>query len=149
MLSHFDPVTEHICDVTTGIATSSRVTGSLSLLGGSVLLFLITMSSQKACIPSVNVVAIFSVMCLLVYSAGFIRIEVKWNDHEQRLREIEDRLASVRQGLSEAPKWGKYCLGLSRFFSHVLVNDFEYEKVNSQRSNDQLLRDLSKAKKRS
>lgn len=133
MLSHFDPVTEHICDVTTGIATSSRVTGSLSLLGGSVLSFLMTMSSQKACIPSVNVVAIFSVMCLLVYFAGFIRIEVKWNDHEQRLREIEDRLASVRQGLSEAPKWGKYCLGLSRFFSHVLVNDFEYEKVNSQR----------------
>mgnify|MGYP000155705421 CR=1 FL=1 len=141
MLSHFDPVTEHICDVTTGIATSSRVTGSLSLLGGSVLLFLITMSSQKACISSVNVGAIFSAMCLLVYFAGFIRIEVKWNDHEQRLREIEDRLASglasVRQGLSEAPKWGKYCLGLSRFFSHVLVNDFEYEKVNSQRSNDQ------------
>lgn len=137
MLSHFDPVTEYICDVTTGIATSSRVTGSLSLLGGSVLLFLITMSSQKACISSVNVGAIFSVMCLLVYSAGFIRIEVKWNDHEQRLREIEDRLASVRQGLSEAPKWGKYCLGLSRFFTHVLVNDFEYEKVNSQRSNDQ------------
>lgn len=102
--------------MTTGIATSSRVTGSLSLLGGSVLLFRITMSSQKACISSVNVGAIFSVMCLLVYSAGFIRIEVKWNDHEQRLREIEDRLASVRQGLSEAPKWGKYCLGLSRFF---------------------------------
>ena len=74
------------------------------------------MSSQKACISSVNVGAIFSVMCLLVYSAGFIRIEVKWNDHEQRLREIEDRLESVRQGLSEAPKWGKYCLDLSRFF---------------------------------
>lgn len=65
------------------------------------------MSSQKTCISSVNVAAIFSVMCLLVYSAGLIRIEVKWNDHEQRLREIEDRLASVQQGYLDAPKWEK------------------------------------------
>ena len=41
---------------------------------------------------------VFSVFCLFLYSAGFIRIEVKFNDHEQRLVAVEEVVSNIRQG---------------------------------------------------
>ena len=35
-----------------------------------------------------------SVVCLLLYSAGFIRIELKFNDHDQRLTAVEEVIYS-------------------------------------------------------
>ena len=37
-----------------------------------------------------------SVFCLLLYSAGFIRIETKFNDYEQRLRTVEEFMPQVK-----------------------------------------------------
>ncbi|XP_068754279.1 contactin-4-like isoform X2 [Montipora capricornis] len=54
------------------------------------------MSSQKPCL-SVNSTTIFSVFCLVLYSTGFIRIELKFNDQEQRLLAVEQSLATIRQ----------------------------------------------------
>ena len=37
-----------------------------------------------------------SVFCLLLYSAGFIRIETEFNDYEQRLRTVEEFMPQVK-----------------------------------------------------
>ncbi|XP_068754121.1 uncharacterized protein [Montipora capricornis] len=58
------------------------------------------MSSQKPCL-SVSTNTLFSVFCLVLYSTGFIRIEVKFNDQEQRLLALEQSLAIVRQDIAD------------------------------------------------
>lgn len=58
------------------------------------------MSSQKPCL-SVSSTTLFSVFCLILYSTGFIRIEVKFNDQEQRLSTVEQSLAIVRQDIAD------------------------------------------------
>ena len=47
------------------------------------------MSSKSNCF-SVCPGTVLSVFCLLLYSAGFIRIEVKFNDQEERLTAVEE-----------------------------------------------------------
>jgi len=47
------------------------------------------MSSKSNCF-SVCPGSVLSVFCLLLYSAGFIRIEVKFNDQEERLTAVEE-----------------------------------------------------------
>ena len=39
---------------------------------------------------SVSPGTVLSVFCLLLYSAEFIRIELKFNDHDQRLVAVEE-----------------------------------------------------------
>ena len=46
-----------------------------------------------------------SVVCLLLYSAGFIRIELKFNDHDQRLMAIEEVISQIKHGM--AITWNK------------------------------------------
>ena len=54
---------------------------------------------------SVSPGTVFSVVCLLLYSAGFIRIELKFNDHDQRLMAVEEVISQVKQGM--AYTWNK------------------------------------------
>ena len=51
-----------------------------------------------------------SVFCLLLYSAGFIRIEVKFSDHEQRLVAVEEVISHIKQGMADTLIKGKVCL---------------------------------------
>ena len=46
-----------------------------------------------------------SVICLLLYSAGFIRIELKFNDHDQRLMAVEEVISQMKHGM--AATWNK------------------------------------------
>ena len=58
--------------------------------------------SSKSLSLSVSPGTVLSVFCLLLYSAGFIRIEVKFNDHEQRLVAVEKIISHIRQGMADA-----------------------------------------------
>ena len=50
---------------------------------------------------------VLSVFCLLLYSAGFIRIELKLNDHNQRLVAVEEVISQLKHGMAEtAPHKG-------------------------------------------
>ena len=42
-----------------------------------------------------------SVFCLLLYSTGFIRIELKLNDHDQKLLAVEEVISKLKQGMAE------------------------------------------------
>ena len=44
---------------------------------------------------------VLSVFCLLLYSAGFIRIELKFNDHDQRLVAVEEVISKLKHGMAE------------------------------------------------
>ncbi|KAL9970481.1 hypothetical protein ACROYT_G022861 [Oculina patagonica] len=44
---------------------------------------------------------VMSVFCLLLYSAGFIRIELKFNDHDQRLVAVEEVISQLKHGMPE------------------------------------------------
>ena len=66
--------------------------------------------SSKSHGLSVSPGTILSVFGLLLYSAGFIRIEVKFNDHEQRLIAVEEVISHMRQGMADASIKGKECL---------------------------------------
>ena len=45
---------------------------------------------------------LLSVFCLLLYSAGFIRIELKFNDHDQRLVAVEEVISiKLKQGMAK------------------------------------------------
>ena len=44
---------------------------------------------------------VLSVFCLLLYSAGFIRIELKFNDHDQRLVAVEKAITRLKQGMAQ------------------------------------------------
>ena len=63
--------------------------------------------SSKSHGLSVSPGTIFSVFCLLLYSAGFIRIEVRFNDHEQRLVAVEEVISHIRQGMADASTKGR------------------------------------------
>ena len=51
--------------------------------------------SSKSGAVSLNSGTVLSVFCLLLYSAGFIRIELKFNDHEARLLAVEDVISQM------------------------------------------------------
>ena len=59
---------------------------------------------------SVSPCTLLSVFCLLVYSAGFIRIELKFNDHDQRLVAVEEVISKLNQGMTKTPKKGTFSL---------------------------------------
>ena len=63
--------------------------------------------SSKSHGLSVSPGTVFSVFCLLLYSAGFVRIEVKFNDHEQRLVAVEEVISHIRQGMADTSIKGK------------------------------------------
>ena len=48
-----------------------------------------------------------SVVCLLLFSAGFIRIELKFNDHDQRLTAVEEAISQMKHGMADTWKKGK------------------------------------------
>lgn len=54
------------------------------------------MSSKGTTVP-VSFGTALSVLCLLllIYSAGFIRVEVKFNDHEERLLAVEEVISQM------------------------------------------------------
>ena len=56
-----------------------------------------------------------SVFCLLLYSVGFIRIEKKFNDYEERLKTVEkvmphDQMKQAKTELASIIKEGNYRL---------------------------------------
>ena len=51
--------------------------------------------SSKSGAVCLNSGTILSVFCLLLYCAGFIRIELKFNDHEARLMAVEDVISQM------------------------------------------------------
>ena len=51
--------------------------------------------SSKTGAVCLNAGTVLSFFCLLLYSAGFIRIELKFNDHEARLLAVEDTIAQM------------------------------------------------------
>ena len=55
---------------------------------------------------------VLSVFCLLLYSAGFIRIEVKFNDHEQRLTAVEEVISQLKRDMVDTSIKGKVCLDI-------------------------------------
>ena len=48
-----------------------------------------------------------SVICLLLYSTGFVRIELKFNDHDQRLMAVEEVISQMKHGMADTWKKGK------------------------------------------
>ena len=66
--------------------------------------------SSKSLSLSVSPGTVFSVFCLLLYSVGFVRIEVKFNEHEQRLVTVEEFISHIRQGIADASMKGKESL---------------------------------------
>ena len=65
---------------------------------------------------------VLSVFCLLLYSAGFIRIEVKFNDHEQRLVAVEDVISHIRRGMADASIKGR-----AVYFHFVICTAFVFD----------------------
>ena len=67
------------------------------------------MSSKSHC-SSLCPGTVLSVLSLLLYSAGFIRVEVKFNDHEERLIAVEEVISHMKQGMADTLIKGKVCL---------------------------------------
>ena len=51
---------------------------------------------------------VLSVFCLLLYSAGFIRIEVKFNDQEKRLTAVEEVISHMKRDMVDTSIKGNY-----------------------------------------
>ena len=49
---------------------------------------------------------VLSVVCVLLYSAGFIRIELKIGDHDQRLVAVEEFISQLKHEMAEASSKG-------------------------------------------
>jgi len=72
---------------------------------------------------SVSHGTVLSVVCLLLYSAGFIRIELKFNDHDQRLMAVEEVISQVKRGMVHTCNSGKVSIGVSRNLNLVLFSN--------------------------
>ena len=64
------------------------------------------MSSKSNCL-SVSPGTVLSLICLLLYSAGFVRIELKFNDHDQRLTAAEEVISQMKHGMANTWIKGK------------------------------------------
>ena len=79
---------------------------------------------------SVSPGTVLSVVCLLLYSAGFIRIELKFNDHDQRLMAVEEVISQMKHGTADTWNKGKIvvcralnCLNIILFlFCNLLID---------------------------
>ena len=63
--------------------------------------------SSKSSVSSVSPGTVFSAICLLLYSAGFVRIELKFNDHDQRLMVVEEAISQMKHGIAYTRNKGK------------------------------------------
>ena len=74
--------------------------------------------SSKSKTVSLSSGTVLSIFCLLLYSAGFIRIEVKLNNHEERLVAVEELISQMRQtnkyGMEDTSNEGRVRGGLFR-----------------------------------
>ena len=69
---------------------------------------------------------VLSVFCLLLYSAGFIRIEKKFNDYEERMKTVEkvmrhDQMKQAKIELASIIKEGNHRLFVRCMFIALLV----------------------------
>ena len=77
-------------------------------------IFLRPIMSSKSNSLSVSPGTVLSVVCLLLYYAGFVRIKLKFNDHDQRLTVVEEVISQMKHGMVDT--WNKgvgvsgYCL---------------------------------------
>ena len=90
------------------------------------------MSSKSHC-SSVCPGTVLSLLCLLLYSAGFIRIEVKFYDHEERLIAVEEVISHRKQGMADTLIKGKSFSDLLPFKLEPLLSQlclyFSFNKV--------------------
>ena len=77
--------------------------------------------SSKSHGLSVSPGTVLSVFGLLLYSAGFIRIEVKFDDHEQRLVAVEEVISHIRQGMADTS-----IKGTAVYFHFVIRSAFVF-----------------------
>ena len=56
---------------------------------------------------SVSPGTVLSIICLLLYSAGLVRIELKFNDHDQRLMAVEEVISQMKHGMADTRNKGK------------------------------------------
>ena len=56
---------------------------------------------------SVSPGTVLSLFCLLLYSAGFVRIELKFNDHDQRLTAVEEVISQMKHGMADTSNKSK------------------------------------------
>ena len=69
--------------------------------------------SSKSHGASVSPGTILCVLCLLLYSAGFIRIELKSTNHEERLLAVEEVISHItKRGMVDTSTKGKYCANI-------------------------------------
>ena len=64
------------------------------------------MSSQNNGL-SLSPGTVLSVVCLFLYSAGFMRIELKFHDHGQRLMAVEEVISQMQHGMADTWNKGK------------------------------------------
>ena len=82
---------------------------------------------------SVSYGTVLSVACLLLYSAGFIRIELEFNEHDQRLMAVEEVISQMKHGMADRWEKGKVKCNsqsfspayrqLYRVYMHTIVLD--------------------------
>ena len=63
--------------------------------------FWVQKMSSKSNGLSVSPGTALSLFCLLLYYAGFVRIELKLNDHDQRLTAIEEVISQMKHGMAD------------------------------------------------
>ena len=122
----FQMCSKHLCIVCIKLIMHARVVKlqtclcrpfSITFARDSTILFP-KMSSRSNCL-SVSPGTVLSVVCLLLYSAGFVRIELKFNDHDQRLTAVEEVIISqMKQGMADT-SWstGKVLLFRGNFLN--------------------------------
>lgn len=73
---------------------------------------------KKECYSLLNTGTVLSVFCLLLYSAGFIGIELNFSDQDRRLEAVEEVISLLKHGMgktqSEGNLLGYSIIGLIR-----------------------------------
>ena len=81
--------------------------------------------SSKSKTVSLSSGTVLSIFCLLLYSAGFIRIEVKLNNHEERLVAVEELISKMSQtgknGMDDTSTEGRIRGGLNSDQPHIFL----------------------------
>ena len=75
---------------------------------------------------------LISVLSVLIYCAGFVRVEIKLNEQEERMSEMEKLLRVKDPSLSEVKSSKKdptMDLTGKNFFATILRNNFQVAKV--------------------
>ena len=79
--------------------------------------------SSKSKTVSLSSGTVLSIFCLLLYSAGFITIEVKLNNHEERLVAVEELISKMSQtsknGMDDTSTEGRSRGGLNSDRPHI------------------------------